>query len=224
MDMVHIAVSEVSSRPYCVLFPLRYARAARNYREQNPQIPVVILEGRYPDGDNPVFSSIGINKDDYFVYKTDFDDEFYKAGLVAAALDNGKNGKIVVFMPSNIQTQARTVFLQAIGSLNNPLDTRFFTSFSQFSEIPDISCIILAGEGSDYFEKSLKVPVVFFTWNNPVYIPSDVVLLVNDSPWIQAVRAVRMVSSGMAQGKIRSKYIVLKRENIDTELLRKILK
>jgi hypothetical protein len=224
VDMVPIAINEVSTRPYCVLFPLRFAHAARIYREQNPEISVVILEGRYPDGENAVFSAAGINVNDYFIYKTDFDDEFLKAGLVAAALDNEKNGKIVVFMEPHIQIQARTVFLQALGSLNNPLDTRFYTSFSQFSEIPDISCAVLAGEGAGFFENNSDIPVVFFTWNNPVFMPPEVVLIVNDSPWIQAVGAVRMVSAGLKQGKIRSKYIVLKSQNIDTELLHKILK
>jgi hypothetical protein len=224
MDIVPVAVSEVSSRPYCVLFPLRFAHAARVYREQNPEIPVVLLEGRYSDGENALISSAGINVNDYFIYKTDFDDEFTKAALVSTAIDNEKNGKIVVFMEQYIQIQARTVFLQTLGSINTPLDTRFFTSFSQFSEISDISCVVLAGEGSEYFEDNSGVPVVFFTWNNPLFMPIDVVLVVNDSPWVQAVQAVRMVSAGQKQGKIRSKFIVLKRENIDTELLHKIVK
>jgi hypothetical protein len=104
------------------------------------------------------------------------------------------------------------------------LDTRFFTSFSQYSEISDISCLVLAGEGAEILENNQDIPVVFFTWNNPVFMPLEVVLIVNDSPWIQAAGAVRMVSAGLKQGKIRSKYIVLKRENIDTELLHKIVK
>jgi hypothetical protein len=223
-DIVHIAVSEVSRRPYCVLFPLRFARAARIYSEQNPEIPVVLLEGRYPDSENAIFSSVGINPNDYFVYKTDFDDEFTKAGLVAAAIDNEKNEKIVVFIESHIQIQARTVFLQTLGSINKPLDTRFFTSFSDFPEISEISCVVLAGEGAEYLEKNSSVPIVFFTWNNPLFMPPEVVLLINDSPMVQTVRAVRMVSAGLKQGKIRSKYTVLKRQNIDTELLRKIVK
>jgi hypothetical protein len=223
-DIVHIAVKDVSSRPYCVLFPLRFAHAARIYREQNPEIPVVILEGRYLGGENPALFAAGINFNDYFIYKTDFDDEFYKAGLIAAAIDNGKNGKIAVFLQSHLQIQAKTVFLQALGSINKPLDTRFFTSFSEFAEIPDISCVVLIEEGAEYFDNNSGVPVVFFTWNNPLFIPPDAVILVDDSPWVQAVQAVRMVSSGLKQGKIRSKFIIRKRENIDTALLHKIVK
>ena len=44
-DILLFAVSNMSSRPFCVLFPYRFAEAARFYRERFPGVPVVLLEG-----------------------------------------------------------------------------------------------------------------------------------------------------------------------------------
>jgi len=220
-DIVPFAVSEVSSSPFCVLFPLRFAQAARLYRESNPRIPVVLLEGRHGGGD---FTSVGDNPNDYFVYQTDIENDFFRAGLAAAALDMGKNGKIAVFLESRIRTQAREAFLRALNSLEKPPEALFYTSFSQFSDIPDISCVVLAGVGAEYMEKEAGVPVIFMTWIDPSLVPVDVVLVVNDSPWVQAVQAVRMVKASMGQGLIQSKFQVLNGKSIDRNVLRKLKK
>ena len=218
-DTVQFAVAGVSSSPFCVLFPMRFAQAARLYRENNPQIHVVLLEGRNGEGDG--FSSIGSSASDYFIYKTDIENDFFRAGLAAAALDMGKNGKIAVFLESGIETQAKDAFLRAINSLEKPLETRFFTSFSAFNDIPDLSCVVLAGAGAEYLEQENGVPVIFMTWIDPFLVPDDVVIVVNDSPWSQAVEAVRMVTAGVGQGQIQSKFHILKKD-IDKEILRKL--
>jgi len=217
-DIVQFAVSEVSSNPFCVLFPLRFAQAAKLYRESNPRIPVVLLEGRHGGGDS--LSSLGDNPNDYFVYQTDIENDFFRAGLAAAALDMGKNGKINVFLESRIRTQAREAFLRALNSLEKPLEAQFFTSFSQFSDIPDLSCVVLAGIGTEYLEREAGVPVIFLTWLDPSLVPVDVVLIVNDSPWAQAVEAVRMVKARLGQGRIQSKFQVLNSKSIDRNTLR----
>jgi hypothetical protein len=221
--IVPFAIAEISSRPFCVLFPLRFSRSARLYHEQNPKVPVILLEGRFPE--NASQSSFGIDGlGGYFPYKTDIDADFYRAGLAAAALDRGNNGKIAVFLESNVQEQAAASFLRALNDLEKPLETMFFTSFSQFSDISGLSCVVLAGSGSEYLEKKSGVPVIFFAWLAPSLIPEDVVLLVNDSPWAQAVRAVRMAAAGTSDGLIRSKFQILNKKNIDRRTLRKIMK
>ena len=218
-DTVQFAVTGVSSRPFCVLFPLRFAQAARLYRESNPQIHVVLLEGRNDEGSG--LSSTGSSAGDFFIYKTDTESDFFRAGLAAAALDMDKNGIIAVFLESGIEKQAKEAFLRAINSLEKPLETRFFTSFSDFSEIPGLSCVVLAGAGAEYLEQENGVPVIFMTWIDPFLVPDDVAIVVDDSPWAQAVEAVRMVTAGIGQGQIPSKFYILKK-NIDKEVLHKL--
>jgi len=223
-DIVPFAVDEVSSRPFCVIFPLRFARSARLYHEQNPKITVILLEGRFPENSNPSEFALSGGSEGYFIYKTDINADFYRAGLAAASLNGDKNGSIVVFFDTRIQRQAREAFMEAINELENQPDTRFFTSFSQFYDISDLSCVVLAGSGAEYLEKKTGVPVILFSWLDPELIPSDVVLLVNDSPWAQVLEAVKRVKSGENQGRIRSKFELQKNKKFDRGILRKINK
>ncbi len=226
-DIIRFAVTEASSRPFCVLFPLRFAQAARVYREQNPSVPTVILEGRFPEGANPA-SLAGIvsggDVGDYFLYKTDIEADFYRAALAASLLDREKNGQIVVFLESHIQTQAREAFRRALEDTEKPLKTQFLDSFSRFSNSDDISCVVIAGAGYEYLDKYKDVPVIFFSWIDPRFIPIDTALVLNDSPWAQTAEAARMVKTGITQGKIKSKINVLFGNNIEKSTLRALRK
>jgi len=223
-DIVQAAVEGASKKPLCVLFPLRFARIARNYREKNANIPVVLLEGRYSEAANPASFAIGDNTEDYFIYKTDISADFYRAGLAAAIIDGEKNEKIAVILESSIQTQAREAVSNALNDLEKPLQTSFFTVFSQFSGNQNISCVILAGIGAEYTDKFSDVPVIFFTWINPELIPDDIVLVFNDSPTVQAVQAVRMVQAGMTKGQIPSKILYTGGKKLDKDTVRKLRK
>ena len=208
-DIVPFAVSAVSSKPFCVLFPLRFARSAKLYHEQNPQIPAVLLEGMFPEDENPSASSIGDDTSGYFIYKTDISADFYRAGRTAAAFDNAENGRFIVFLQPSFQIPAREAFQRALNDLENQRETLFFTSFSQYS----------AGVGAEYLEKKTGVPVIFFSWLDPVFMPSDVVFAVNDSPWAQAVQAVKLVKSGETTALIRSNFQAIDRKKINRGLL-----
>ena len=221
-DILQYAIAEVSAEPFCVLFPVRFARAARFYREQNPAVPVVLLEGRYSEGANPASPVISGDTDDYFIFKTDITADFYLAGLAAAALDGGKNGKIAVFLESHLQIQAREAFLCAINGLEKPLETFFFMSFAQYYDIPDLSCVVLTDIGASFFENNHNIPVIFFTWIDPSMIPADVAMVFDDSPWTQTVDAVKMVSSRMTRGQIPSKREILPGNGIDKGILKKL--
>jgi hypothetical protein len=223
-DIIQAAVESASKKPLCVLFPLRFSRIARDYREKNADIPVVLLEGRYPEAVNPASFAIGDNTEDYFIYKTDISADFYRAGLAAAILDNEKNEKIAVILESNIQTLVKEAISKALNDAEKPLQTSFFTVFSQFSGNQNISCVILAGAGAEYPDKFSDVPVIFFTWVNPELIPADIVLVFNDSPLVQAVPAVRMVQAGMKKGQISSKILYTGGKKLDKDTVRKLRK
>jgi hypothetical protein len=223
-DIVQFAITGISKRPYCVIFPLRFAQAARVYREQHPKIPVVILEGRYSEEANPASFAIGGNTSDYFLYKTDINADFYRAGLAAAVLDRENDGKIAVFLEPGIQNQAREAFNRALNDSGKPLQAFFYNNYDQFSGIDNLSCVLLAGVGFEFLDKNNDIPVIVFSWTNPDFLPFDAVLLFNDSPWILAGEAAGMVSAGMTNGRILSKTRVFNRVNIDKTTLRKLRK
>jgi hypothetical protein len=222
-DIVQAAIESASKKPLCVLFPLRFARIARNYREKNTSVPVVLLEGRYSEAVNPAFFAIN-NTEDYFIYKTDISADFYRSGLAAVILDNEKNEKIAVILESSIQSLAREAISKALNDMEKPLQTSFFTVFTQFTGNQNISCVILAGVGAEYPDKFSEVPVIFFTWINPELIPADIVLVFNDSPLVQAVPAVRMVQAGMKKGQIPSKILYTGGKKLDKDTVRKLRK
>jgi hypothetical protein len=235
-DIVPFAVAEISGRPYCVLFPLRFVQSAQLYRELNPEIPVVLLEGRYPENENPAEKALGADKSEYFIYKTDINDDFYRASLAVSALkpateqkkddsspETGKNGKIAVFLDRNL-TQMRDVFLRGLYDRGVLMETQFFNSFSQYSEIPDLSCVILAGQGFEYMDKKTGVPVIYFTWIDPLLLPTDVVMVVNDSPWVQARQAVKMAGAGEKNAVLKSEFLILNKGKFDRELIALIKK
>jgi hypothetical protein len=236
-DIVPFAVAEVSGRPYCVLFPLRFARSARLYKELYPDNPVVLLEGRYPEYENPTDSILGVEKPEYFIYKTDINDDFYRTGLVVTALkhlpvqkndestpETDKKGKIIVFLEMNL-TGMKDVFLRGLYDRGNLQETYFYNTFSQYSEQNDISCVIFAGTGSEFMEKNTNsIPVISFTWLDPFLLPDDVVMVVNDSPWAQVRQAVKKVAAGEKNGLIKSEFLVLNRKKFGREVIALIKK
>jgi len=223
-DIIQAAVQRASSSPLCVLFPLRFANVAGSYREKNPGVPVVLLEGRYTNEDNPAAFAISGNTEDYFIYKTDIYADYYRAGLAAAAIDGEKNEKIAVFLEPNIQIQAKEAISIAQKDAGKPLQATFFIDYSQFSDNQGISCVIMSGNSVEYFEKYSDIPVIFFTWIDPELIPADVVLIFNDSPWIQAVSAVRMLQAGIKSGQIPSKILLAGKKGLGRGAVRKLRK
>ena len=210
-DIVPPAISEVSSNPYCVLFPFRFTRSARLYREQNPEIPVIIMEGR---------NTSNVTGFDY-KYKTDLENDLSMAAL-AASLIAGE-GKIAVFLEYTIEKQGKEAFLKGLNEGKAP-DTSFYTSFSNYKQIQDLSCAVLAGTGSEFMEGNAEIPVIFVSWLDPGYFPLNVVIVINDSPLAQVREAVRLFSAGEKEGLIKSKFHFLNRKIIDRKLLRKIQK
>jgi hypothetical protein len=235
-DIVPFAIAEISIKPYCVLFPLRFVPSAQHYKEINPSIPVVVLEGRYPENENPVEKTLGANISEYFIYKTDIKDDFFNLGLAVSALkqeneqkiddsatETEKYKKIVVFLDRKL-TQMKDIFIKGLYNGGILPETQFLNSFSQYSETPNISCVILASLGFEYLDKKTGVPVIAFTWIDPSLLPFDVVMVINDSPWAQARQAVRMVGAGEKNGVIKSEFVVLNKKRFDRNVIALIKK
>jgi hypothetical protein len=112
--------------------------------------------------------------------------------------------------------------LQGQGKAKSP---NYFTSFNQTqaSRISNISCAVLAGSGVEFLERFPEIPVIFFTWMDSYLIPASVALIFDDSPWIQAVPAVKMAITGEKKGQIPSRPVVLRADNTGKEI-REIIK
>lgn len=210
-DIIPHAVAEISSSPYCVLFPLRFTRSARLYKEQNPGIPVILLEGR----------RIETKSEFDFSYKTDIENDFFQAGI--AALELAAGGKIAVFLESSIDRLAREAFLRGIGE-EKASEVKFYTNFSHYHPVNELSCAVLAGIGAEFMEGNVDIPVIYISWLNPGYVPQNVVMIINDSPLAQVKEAVRLFSAGEKEGKIRSNFLTVNSKKIDKKILRKIKK
>ncbi|MCL2441028.1 MAG: hypothetical protein FWD14_04760 [Treponema sp.] len=220
-DIIPYAVMEVSSRPFCVIFPVRFSRSASMYREKNNKTSIVILTGRETQTEEPeAFNG-------FYVYRTDIDADFYRAGR-AAAIFAGEKGNIAVFIDSNqnllIGAQIRDSFLRGARQQNAAGQISFFTDFPDFPDDFDPSCVVLAGSGIDFLDRKAGIPVILFSWLNPSAAPLDIVLIIDDSPLTQVSPVAGMVFSGISEGQIRSKFTVLNPKEIDKEVLRKINK
>jgi hypothetical protein len=222
VDVILFAIGEAASRPYCVLFPSRFADGARRYRQQFPEIPVLLMENR---GSKFVVGAPDENAlGDLFIFKTDTRADLYRAGRCAAVLDAGKTGNIIVFSDQSLQNEGRAAFLAGFAEQGNEKTPQFLSYFAQFSGIPDISCVVLAGSGAEYLEQNREFPVILFSWLNPALTSREVVVIFDDSPWALVVPAVRMSARQQGGGQIPSKVVIFSARIADKGILRKLKK
>jgi hypothetical protein len=230
-DVVPFAVSSAAMRPFCVIFPLRFIKSAILYRELAPNIPIVVLEGRYSEEENPSESILGSEKSEYFVFKTDINDDFYRIGLAVTAIklksgqkdenstqNDKKNDKVVVFIDRKLD-KMKDIFLRGLYDRGELFETLFLNSYSNHTEMPDLFCVVLAGLGSEFLDRKADVPVIWLTWLDPSLLPFDVAMIVNDSPLAQVRQVVKMVKSGEKKGLIKSEFSVLDRTKFDRKVI-----
>jgi len=219
-DIVPHAITEISNKPYCVLFPQRFSRSAVIYHEQNPSINIVMMEGR----NNQSAVSANINPDLYFSFRTDVESDFYRAGVAAAAYSEESNGYIAVFMEprqnSVFGSQARQAFQRGLNELNYQLEPLFYTSYSEYYDFLELSCVVLAGAGWEYYDNRAGIPVILFAWLDPFLAPSDTVMVIDDSPVAQVYQVVSFINKNEKSGNIKSNFTVLNAKNVSNEVLR----
>ncbi|MDR1251010.1 MAG: hypothetical protein LBK62_02475 [Treponema sp.] len=223
-DIVPFAIGEVASRsfsqPYCVLFPNSYAESVPRYREQFPGVPAILLEGR-------ISSGIGARTADnggLFVFSTDQEKDFYRMGLCAAIFSGERREKIIVFQDQSTQESARNAFVEGLREGGNGTEPLFLNSFSELLNFSDISCVVLAGSGAEYFERNLEYPVILCTWLDPDLTAREAALIFDDSPWGLAVPAARMLRENQNRGRLPSDLLILPERIADKGVLRQLKK
>jgi hypothetical protein len=198
-DVAVLAARGAVASPHAVLFPYRYYEAGRQYKEDFPSIPVLILG--YRDGGLPAGEGL------VPVY-TDRETDFYRAGLCAALLaKEGENGDILVFSDGSLPDREREAFLEGLrvqGFIKNPV---YVGLNSDYQNYQDVSCAVLTGPASRFLAENRKIPILVFSWIDPALTPPEVKVVFDDSPWALAAGAVPAAEQGAGEGRLPSRSL-----------------
>jgi len=215
-DLVALVVEEVSSKPRAALFPFRYLDGALLYKENNPDVPVLLMGGR-----NPVplrLRGLGI-----IYVQTDTLLDIYRAVLSAAVFAGEKN--ILIFDDYMLPEERRELLKQILESAGHLNELLFQYRNTPVNSPENIGCIIVAGPAARFLEQDLDIPVILFSWADPYFTPQTVKLIFDDSPWALAVAALR--SGGFVELSIPSAPVILSErvgEKRDFRRIRGIIK
>lgn len=238
-DVLVLALEGAAAKPYCVLFPYRYAEAAQRYHGQFPDIPAAILAGRAGNG-SPGYTG---GTEGLPVYATDRETDWYRAGVCAGILaarppappagaedrDGGAEtgagpGKAALFQAKTMQPEEREAFSRGLRETCPEAVPLFFNTAGQLSDTNGVACVVMAGGGADYPDRNLKIPVILFSWLNPSLTARETVLVFDDSPWAVAVPAATLAVNRQAEEKIPSKILFFPARIADKGIFRKIKK
>jgi len=222
------AISEASSRPFCVLFPAYLAPAAERFHLQFPEIRTVVLSG---------FDSVsGLPRPDgvLCVYRTDQETDLYRAGLFAGLISLKKSApdaKKTSFLWQGryryLQAAEREIFSRGLRESDPEVAAFFINYASEMPGLEGISCVVLGHLVAEYMDNNAQIPVILFTWLDPSMIPAETVAVFDDSTWALVVPAVRMASNSQAEGKIPSKPLLFSGKKADNgidQILKKLAK
>jgi hypothetical protein len=196
-DAVVLALSAAAQAPYCVLFPFPYVREAERYVREYPDIPVLVLG----DGGGPS-APAGLR-----FWGNDRRTDYYRAGQCAALL--GPEGTILVFRESPPAPEERDAFLEGLrarGYEEMPVYVNGRTGMPP--ENP--SCAVIDGPAPLFFEWNLRIPVILFSWIDPLQTSGDIKLIFDDSPWVLAPEAVKQIPRGDFPGQTASRPAVVR--------------
>jgi hypothetical protein len=209
-EMAAFAVEAAVSRPYCVLFPNRYAGGARRYTREYPQVPVVVLEGRHRAGgreEGPLYAG------------TDLSTDLYRAGRCAAFFA-ASGGRILFYEDGSLDLTGREALTRGLrdgGWEGNLLYLKAGTDYTAFD---DVSCVLVMGSPSFSLERHLDIPVILFSWINPALTSSRVKLVFDDSPWALFVPVVKTLRNSGDLDTIPSKISLITPRIKEKEALR----
>ncbi|MCL2602423.1 MAG: hypothetical protein FWD91_06380 [Treponema sp.] len=187
-DVIALVAESAARAPHAVIFPQRYINAAIIYSGKRPQTPALVTWGR-----NPLPQSFLQTTSLVFV-RTDSATDLYRAGAAVAVLSQETNG-VLFFTDEGIDTpQNRQVFglgLALEGFTEEPV---FIDAQQQPASYSGIGSIIVAGPASDFLDRALEIPIILFSWVDPVFTPHTVKIVFNDSPLAVLTRAIRALS------------------------------
>ncbi|GHU85117.1 hypothetical protein FACS189473_3740 [Spirochaetia bacterium] len=224
-DVAVFAVRSAAEKPFCVLFPYRYHNEAKRYSGEFPESSVAVLQGRFRD-----LSDSG-GAANLFFFGTDSALDFYRAGQCAAifarpvppekvspeAGKSGDSGEASAESPEAEVQEPGTIFLLqddlvsdgdreafSRGLAENGYDRTpvYQNAGTAFTTRPNTACAVISGAAQNFFEQSLDIPVLLFSWIDPALTPARIKLVFDDSPWALAVPAVKTIGRQRAVSDI----------------------
>ena len=238
-DILVMALSRASSRPFYVLFPPRYASAAMRFHEMYPDIRCIVIGGLSPTQDLPP------PDDNMYVYRTDRETDLYRAGLFAGILadlrqkmaestaDRARAGEgsppiqaapvrrtFALWQDHAVTAGQRDLFSRGVREFDPGSAVVFARNIDEMPVADGLSCVVLAGAGYEYLERHSQIPVILFSWLDPALAPWEVVVIFDDSPWGLVLPAVRMAEKGKAELMLPSKPLIIPDRIADNNILR----
>lgn len=220
-DVAVFAINSASENPYCVLFPYRYHREAGEYAREYSNVPAALLLGRlrdFPAQDSAVT-----------VIRTDTEEDYFRMGRAAAVFalqDSEQEGagplKVLLLRDDLISPEDTEAFyrgLEAEGYSPPPIEV---WSGIDYLVPGDVACAVLTGSAEFYLNQSLTIPVILFSWMDPAFTSGTVKVILDDSPWMQLIPAVKAATGGGENGGIPSKALVLGERIPEKMISRKI--
>ena len=214
-DLIAIAVEAAHSNPWAVLFPYRYLDGARHYKENRPEVPVLVMTGRNsaPGGESPL----------YFVL-TDVAEDIFRSGM-AAAFFAGEKRALFLF-DGYLAPRYKEIFTEGLRAGGNIAEPVFFSAALDFAVFTDIGCVVVAGPATRFLERNLDIPVLLFSWIDPAVSPRSVKIVFDDSPWALARQALKDFPPQAGEIRVPSAPTIIRNrieENADFRRLKAII-
>jgi hypothetical protein len=235
-DIVAFAVEEADSRPYCVIFPARYAEGGRRYAGQFPGIRVVVLDS-LPAVSPADQAPPAETQERLITIRTRRLEDFYRAGLLAAIIARAgpgrspenspegagtaePGGEILVFQEKSFSPEDKTAFFAGLKRQGNTASPHFLNSPAEYAGFQDAACIVVNGAALDFLDRNLKKPIILFSWYDPAMTSRETLLVFDDSPWALAAEAVKQAAREGEIGDIPSDIVFPRGRIADKRLLR----
>jgi hypothetical protein len=202
-DLINLAVKSAAKKPYCVLFPFRYAGGASYYAKENAGVLVAVCGGANQNREK--------ESEEIVFIQTDREADLYRAGLLSAILstnDEEKNEKkIAVFSQGSLPDGAKAAFLKGAKERGFEGFPEFLFSNTNYREDKKTASIVLLKTPETFLDQEHTVPAVLFSWIDPAFTASWVKVIFDDSLWALLVPAVQMAEKG--GGKLPSMVQIL---------------
>jgi hypothetical protein len=219
-DVVAVMVKEAARAPHAVVFPYRYAAAARRYQEDNPQTPTIILLGRMEsDREESDREESGAR-----VFRTDGELDYYRAGLCAAVLGTGGGDVVPVYEDGQTTAADEEAFAAGLSEGGSGSEPLYLAPGAEYTAWQNVSSAVAVGLAVRLFEQNVTVPVLLFSWIDPERTSRSVKLVFDDSPWAQVLPAVRAVERGETGGSLPSAIAIPSGRITDRETVEKVMK
>ena len=231
-DVLIITLQEKSVNPYCIIFHSSFSSAAEYYHREYPNNLLVLLGGRNPE------DSLPQPDETLYIYASDTELDLYRAGYFSGLLNikdinifrlaqilnvpDVQEKKIIgLTIDDSITDLMQNTFSRGVDEISGKAEIIYAATSSDLPQY-NLSSVVFAGSCDDFLDKPSNVPVILFSWLDPVFTSDNVIIVLDDSPWAQTITAVKMAEQKQKKGRIPSKILIFPDRIADNGIFRKI--